>query len=124
MRHSISILIRSIPLWLFVSVTAFAQMPAPPDAHKVLSDAYTGKSFSPYAGRQTSLMPLWGDTHLHTNNSFDAGAFGNQLGLDEAYRFARGDEVMATSGFPAKLSRPLDWLVVADHSDNMGFFRT
>ena len=45
MRNSISILIRSIPLWLFASATAFAQMPAPPDAHKVLSEAYTGKSF-------------------------------------------------------------------------------
>ncbi|MGI9223537.1 MAG: DUF3604 domain-containing protein [Woeseiaceae bacterium] len=97
-------------------------MPAPPDAETALSAAYTGKSFSPYAGRQITLMPLWGDTHLHTNLSFDAGAFGNRLGLDEAYRFARGEEVLATSGFPAKLSRPLDWLVVADHSDNMGFF--
>jgi len=122
MRNPLSNLIRGIPLWLFVSATAFAQMPAPPDAHKVLSEAYTGKSFSPYAGRQTTLMPLWGDTHLHTNLSFDAGAFGNQLGLDTAYRFARGEEVVATSGFPAKLSRPLDWLVIADHSDNMGFF--
>jgi hypothetical protein len=52
----------------------------------------------------------------------DAGAFGNRLGIDEAYRFAKGEEVIASSGQPAKLSRPLDWLVVADHSDNMGFF--
>ena len=29
---------------------------------------------------------------------------------------------MASSGQPVKLSRPLDFLVVADHSDNMGFF--
>ncbi|MCL7992206.1 MAG: DUF3604 domain-containing protein, partial [marine benthic group bacterium] len=68
------------------------------------------------------LMPLWGDTHLHTDISMDAGAFGNRLGLDEAYRFARGDEVVSTTGFPVRLSRPLDWLVIADHSDNMGFF--
>ena len=101
---------------------AFAQMPAPPDAEKVLSDAYTGKSFSPYAGRQTALMPLWGDSHLHTDISMDAGAFGNRLGLDEAYQFARGDEVTSTTGIPVRLSRPLDWLVIADHSDNMGFF--
>ena len=107
---------------LFIAHAAAAQMPAPPDAAETLSENFTGKSFSPYAGRQTTLMPLWGDTHLHTNLSFDAGAFGNRLGLDEAYRFARGEEVVATSGFPVKLSRPLDWLVVADHSDNMGFF--
>jgi hypothetical protein len=101
---------------------AFAQIPAPPDPEEMLSPAYTGKSYSPYAGRQTALMPLWGDTHLHTDISMDAGAFGNRLGLDEAYRFARGDEVVSTTGFPVRLSRPLDWLVIADHSDNMGFF--
>ena len=99
-----------------------AQIPAPPNPEEVLSPAYTGKSYSPYAGRQTSLMPLWGDTHLHTAISMDAGAFGNRLGLDEAYRFARGDEVVSSAGIRARLSRPLDWLVVADHSDNMGFF--
>jgi Protein of unknown function (DUF3604) len=66
--------------------------------------------------------PHWGDTHLHTAMSMDAGAFGNRLGIEDAYRFARGEEVQASSGQPAKLSRPLDFLVVADHSDNMGFF--
>ena len=52
----------------------------------------------------------------------DAGAFGARLGPRDAYRFAQGEEVTASSGQPAKLSRPLDFLVVADHSDNMGFF--
>jgi Protein of unknown function (DUF3604) len=52
----------------------------------------------------------------------DAGAFGARVGPRDAYRFARGEQVMASSGQPAKLSRPLDFLVVADHSDNMGFF--
>ena len=64
----------------------------------------------------------FGDTHLHTSMSMDAGAFGNRLGVEDAYRFARGEEVKASSGQKAKLSRPLDFLVVADHSDNMGFF--
>ena len=64
----------------------------------------------------------WGDTHLHTSLSMDAGAFGNRIGMDEAYRFARGEEVTASSGVKAKLSRPLDFLVIADHSDGMGFF--
>ena len=64
---------------------------------------------------------FFGDTHLHTAMSMDAGLFGNRLGVEDAYRFARGEEVMASSGQKAKLSRPLDFLVVADHSDNMGF---
>ena len=101
---------------------ATAQVPAPEDPDSVLAKAYTGKSYSPYAGRQTLLAPLWGDTHLHTDLSMDAGAFGNRLGLDEAYRFARGEEVVSSTGIRVRLSRPLDFVVIADHSDNMGFF--
>lgn len=79
-------------------------------------------SYSPYAGRNFPTRVFWGDTHLHTSMSMDAGAFGNRLGLEDAYRFARGEEVVATSGQPVKLSRPLDFIVIADHSDGMGFF--
>lgn len=87
-----------------------------------LTKAFPGKSYSPYAQRGIPDRPLWGDTHLHTSTSFDAGAFGNRLDARAAYRFAKGEEVQATTGFMARLSRPLDWLVVADHSDNMGLF--
>ena len=82
----------------------------------------TKPTYSPYAGRNFPTRPFFGDTHLHTSFSMDAGAFGARLGPRDAYRFARGEEVTASSGQPAKLSRPLDFLVVADHSDNMGFF--
>jgi hypothetical protein len=78
--------------------------------------------YSPYAGRNFPTRPFFGDTHLHTSFSMDAGAFGARLGPRDAYRFAKGEEIMASSGQPVKLSRPLDFLVVADHSDNMGFF--
>jgi len=63
---------------------------------------------------------FWGDTHLHTSNSLDARGFGVTLGPEEAFRLARGDEVVTSHGELLKLSRPLDWLVVADHSDGMG----
>ena len=80
------------------------------------------RAYSPYAGRNFPTRPLFGDTHLHTSFSMDAGAFGARLGPREAYRFARGEELMSSTGQPVKLSRPLDFLVVADHSDGMGFF--
>src|SRR5579863_7518268 len=78
--------------------------------------------YSPYAGRNFPTRPYFGDTHLHTSYSMDAGAFGARLGPKDAYRFAKGEEVIASSGQHAKLSRPLDFLVVTDHSDGMGFF--
>jgi hypothetical protein len=65
---------------------------------------------------------FWGDTHLHTGMSMDAGAFGARLVPEDAYRFARGEELTSSTGLQVKLDRPLDFLVVADHSDNMGFF--
>jgi Protein of unknown function (DUF3604) len=79
-------------------------------------------AYSPYAGRNFPTRPYFGDTHLHTSFSMDAGAFGARLAPKEAYRFAKGEEVVASSGQRAKLSRPLDFLVVTDHSDGMGFF--
>jgi hypothetical protein len=84
--------------------------------------AFKKPPYSPYAGRNFPTRPLFGDTHLHTSFSMDAGAFGCRLGPKDAYRFAKGEEITASSGQQVKLSRPLDFLVVADHSDNMGFF--
>jgi Protein of unknown function (DUF3604) len=70
------------------------------------------------SGPATKL--LWGDTHLHTSNSIDAFGFGVKLGPEEALRFARGEEVTSTWGLKAKLDRPLDFLVIADHSGGLG----
>ena len=83
---------------------------------KPLKDA----GYSPYAGKNYPTKVLWGDTHLHTKLSLDARAFGVTLGPEEAYRLARGEEITSSHGERIKLSRPLDWLVVADHSDAMG----
>jgi len=105
-----------------LSLQVAAQLPPPQDPDDLLSHDYTGRSYSPYAGRSFATVPLWGDSHLHTSNSFDAGAFGNRLTPEDAYRFARGEEIASSTGIRVKLSRPLDWLVVSDHSDNMGFF--
>ena len=63
---------------------------------------------------------LWGDTHLHTRLSQDAFSFGVTLGPDDAYRFARGETVTATHGQRARLDRPLDFLVIADHANGLG----
>lgn len=78
------------------------------------------KAFSPPANVTHATTVYWGDSHLHTGLSLDAGLFGNVLGPDDAYRLARGEKITASTGIPVKLARPLDWMVVADHSDLMG----
>jgi hypothetical protein len=85
-----------------------------------VNDLYPGQAYSPYAQRAFPSHVYWGETHLHTGLSLDAGLFGNTLDHEDAYRLARGEEVVSSTGLPVKLSRPLDFLVIADHSDMMG----
>jgi hypothetical protein len=106
-------------------LAAWAQQQAVTDVgtlDKAKVDKAFKKPYSPYAGRTYPTRPLFGDTHLHTDVSMDAGAFGCRLGPKEAYRFAKGQEVVASMGERVRLSRPLDFLVVTDHSDGLGFF--
>ena len=63
---------------------------------------------------------LWGDTHLHTSWSADAGGAGTTVGPEDAVRFAMGEAIKSNSGQVAKMNRPLDWFCVTDHSDAMG----
>jgi len=79
-----------------------------------------GKEYSPYLNIGYPQRVFWGDTHLHTSYSTDAGMIGCKLGPDEAYRFARGEMVVSSTGVRARLQRPMDFLVVADHAENLG----
>jgi hypothetical protein len=78
------------------------------------------RHYSPAVGQNFPMRVFWGDTHLHTAYSTDAGMAGATVGLDDAYRFARGEEVRSHTGQRAKLRRPLDFLVVADHAELLG----
>ena len=107
----------------FVGPSPRAQQGDPAPTAEALESAFESRQhFSPYAGRNFPTQVFWGDTHLHTGMSMDAGAFGARLVPEDAYRFARGEELVSSTGLAVRLSRPLDFLVVADHSDNMGFF--
>jgi len=76
--------------------------------------------YSPFLQQGFPQRVYWGDTHVHTSFSTDAGMIGNTLGPDEAYEFALGRIVTSASGIRARLQRPLDWLVIADHAENLG----
>ena len=116
-----STFVTTLALCAVAASSALAQDPVPPP--ESLEGAFPAqKHYSPYAGRNFPDQVYWGDTHLHTGMSMDAGAFGARLGPEDAYRFARGEELTSSTGLQVRLGRPLDFLVVADHSDNMGFF--
>ena len=86
----------------------------------LVSSVHAAEYYAPPAKHPVQVY--FGDPHLHTSLSMDAGAWGNRLGLEPAYRFTRGEEVTSSSGVKAKLQRPLDFVVIADHSDGYGFF--
>jgi hypothetical protein len=81
--------------------------------------AFAG-DYSPYIDRTGQEQVYWGDTHLHTQYSTDAGMIGTTLKPEQAYRFAMGEEVTSSTGLRARLQRPLDFLVVSDHAESLG----
>jgi hypothetical protein len=84
--------------------------------------AERGEKYSPYVDEHFPQNVYFGDTHLHTSWSADAGLAGATLGPEFAYRVARGETVKSQTGLPFKLIRPLDFVVVADHAENIGIY--
>jgi len=103
-------------LTALIASSAIAQELTPNKEHTISKT----EAYSPFVDQHFPNRVLWGDTHLHTSNSVDAGFVGNRLGPEQAYRFARGEEVTSSSGLRAQLLRPLDFLVIADHAEYFG----
>ena len=76
--------------------------------------------YSPFVNRDYPDQVLFGDTHFHTELSFDAGMIGTRLDVDDAYRFARGEKTISNTGQPVQLIRPLDFLFITDHAEFIG----
>ena len=82
--------------------------------------ALAAEPYSPHVGQAYPDNVYWGDTHVHTALSVDAYLFGARLMPDDAYRFAKGEKIRAAGGEEVRLRRPLDFLMVADHAENLG----
>ena len=130
MSHLKPVIILSLGFCFAVISSPLVAQDAGTPSKSAYDDEKPSRPYSPYArpyseydaGVSYPNQVYWGDTHLHTSFSMDAGAFGARLGPEDAYQFARGDEIESTTAGRVRLARALDFLVVADHSDNMGFF--
>ncbi len=60
----------------------------------------------------------FGDLHVHTKISVDSFLRKNMLTQEDAYRFAQGAEVQVAGGEHVKLTRPLDFVAITDHSES------
>jgi hypothetical protein len=103
---------------LAVAAPAAASEPSVPLPNA--PELFGGKPYSPYAGRNYPDKVLFGDTHVHTALSADAGGSGTTLMPSDAFRFARGEELVSNSGQLVKLQTPLDFFMLTEHSDAMG----
>lgn len=107
-----------LSFFLIIPVMVAAEQPGSKANHN--KAANENITYSPYAGKTYPTRVYWGDTHLHTSNSGDAFAYGARLSPEDAYRLAKGEEVGFAPGQSARLSRPLDFLVIADHAEGLG----
>ena len=66
----------------------------------------------------------FGEQHVHTSWSFDAYIFGNHVtGPADAYKYAKGETIKHPLGYDIKITTPLDWMGVTDHSEYAGVVR-
>lgn len=105
---------------LTIGLSCASAFGSPYDRPATAEDLAPERVYSPHVGRNYPDQALFGDTHFHTNLSFDAGLVGTRLGIDEGFRFARGEKVISNSGQPVQLIRPLDFLVITDHAEFIG----
>lgn len=102
---------------MLLAGAAFAVFAAGP------AQAESAEGYSPWVRSDHPTRVFWGDTHVHSSWSPDANAGGNtRIDPDAAYRFAKGETVVGHNGEPVRLRRPLDFLVLADHSEYMGLY--
>ena len=117
-------MIKTLPIYFtalavqsLILAPAAAQYADDPDMTQAV---LKGRPYSPYADRAYPTDVYFGDTHVHTGLSADAGGSGTRLMPRDAYRFARGEQVISNTGQPVKLARPYDFFMITDHSDAMG----
>ena len=110
----------AIPTWCTLAVLLSA-VPGIAQEFTIDKPEQVDVEYSPFVNQRFPQLVFWGDTHLHTTYSPDAGMVGNfNLGPADAYRFARGEQVQANNGMQVRLVRPLDFLVVSDHAEYQG----
>lgn len=105
---------------LIIAACFFASSAHSIAATKDTATASKVQPYSPYVNQNFPTKVLFGDVHVHTGLSGDAGGGGTRLMPRDAYRFARGEQVTSNTGQPVRISQPYDFLAVADHTDGMG----
>ena len=90
------------------------------DDSKVVAPVFKPVANGEESSSDGELNLYWGELHLHTAESFDSTMMGNKFGVEDAYRFARGEPLQGAGGETMQLSRPLDFVAITDHAESFG----
>ncbi len=124
MKNKMRAVMKLIQLIIIFAAVSLPFLTGAAFAQDIVPDKIEKRNYSAYVEQKFPNRVLWGDTHLHTSYSTDAGMAGALVGPEDAYRFARGEDVKSTTGLRAKLRRPLDFLVVSDEPRTLAWGRT
>jgi len=93
----------------------------PDVAALLVSCLFTLPAASALAAPNPLRDAYFGETHVHTSWSLDAFAMGNLLTTPaDAYKYFKGDPIKHPLGYEVKITTPLDWAGVTDHSEYAG----
>ena len=116
MRKSITLIILAILL-----ASCSREAPEAGANSQAQAEKSPGTPMADTSSQDFPRQAWWGDSHVHTGWSADAGMDGAITSPEDGYRFALGQTLKSNTGMDAKLKRPFDWFLISDHSDGMGF---
>ena len=111
-------------IYLTVSVLTLVACGQPQnESAEPAASASSTAAEAPAVSASDELSAYFGAVHVHTSLSFDAFTNGSRTTPEDAYRWARGEEMTSSGhGDPIKIKTPLDFYMVSDHAEMLGVF--